>query len=668
MSVWIKKLHVQEVLLGFVLIGCIYLSFCFSAIEHIDRRFMLLHLLMAAAGGAVYLALCRKIMADAGVFGQFLMWNTLYSVCAVVFLGVNIGYDIRNGMWYELISQIVFAAIAVGAEYVLLHSGRSHGMVRDKMKEFLNKRKYLFLLCAAGLLLAYDPDMVQFKWDGSTYYEANLAASIYSIGKMALYGHIAHTFSAMNLFLGAVFGHHLEYGIVCANMVIYVVSICAFYGVLKYILPETGELQRLIGTAIYAFSPFVLGMVNYYNLDFHCMCLFTVVLYYTVKKQWLLQVIFGLFFSFTKEPAIFIYGMLCIGVVLNEVLFEDEGSVMVRIKNQFIRARNYAFLSVALLWVLTVALIGFWGGEGGFQIDGAYMAEKLKVLCILNFGWVFTAIIVCGGSVLLVRRKMRVEKRGWMFPLLLGGMGYILFNCLFKTINHPRYVSIVPVFLYILAVYLLVQLLWKEHCRWLTGILSVLAALMLISSFCTIDPLSKRVFRTFPIGSSVMVSTGIDSDRAPGDAVIYNKEMLWLERALCNAMEGAIEAENTIIFPVFNNGYYYFNGFVGVAGAGHVGDGEYRHSTQYWNGGADRREMIPSERNESFDVYEVTNAQALETLFKKVEFGRAAYFYLEFGGEEIADAIRARYRVVQEQEFRYRGWIVYEVVFEGGAE
>ncbi len=696
LSVWLKKACIQEVLYGLLTIGCVYLGFCCSTLEHIDRRFMLPHLLMVLAAGAFYMLLCKRIISDRGMYGQFLMWNTVYCLCAVTFFLFGIGSNIRGRKWYELLSQLVLMLIAVCAQYLLLRrtenigtplgGGNAAGSQKCRMKnagELLKQYKYLIVLCVAALLLALDPDMVQFKWDGSSYYETNNAANLYSVSSMALYGHPCHTFSMLNLFYAAMFGGNMAYGMVCGNLTVYIISICAVYGILRHIVRGIGELQVALGTAVYALSPFALGMVNYYGLDFYCMCLFTVVMYYTVKKQWLLQFICGMFFVFTKEPAILIYGMICVGVVLGELLSAKGQTLAGRIKGQFFRARNYAMLLVAATWLVTVMMIGFWGGEGGFGLNGAYIVDKLKVLCILNFGWLFTAVIVAGGFIMgaggIVAHKHTVKeavskeavangnadsgKRDWMLPFLLGGIGYFLFSLLFKTVNHPRYAAMIPVWLYILAVYVLGCLfrgLWRG--RLLSAILAALAALMLVSSYKTIDPVSKAVFRTFETGGGEMISTGGEKTNL-GDAIIYNKQALWLERALGNAMQNAVASDDMIVFPVVNNSPYFFNGFPGIKGAGHVETGSYGRSTEYWNVSANRREMLRSGDHPAFEVYEVTDGQSLYQAVADGGGGRIAYFYLEADGGELADVIREEYTVLEEEIFSYRGWNVYRIVF-----
>ncbi len=630
---------------------------------------MLLHLFTAAAAGILYVLLCKKMVFDEGMYGQFLRWNTIFCVCAALFLTACFWRSIQNKAWYELLSQIIFMFIAGYAQFMLLRGHKAQGCYLKRVTKFLNRYKYLIILCIAAFLLALDPDMVQFKWDGSSYYETNAAASMYSISSMALYGHPSHTFSALNLFFAAIFDGNIALGMVCGNLTVYLASICAVYGVMRQIVPDMKEIHSVTATALYAFSPFALGMVNYYGLDFYCMCLFAVVMYYTVKKQWLLQFVFGIFLVFTKEPAILIYGMICAGVVLGDVICQKRTKLADRIKGQFFCARNYGMLLVAAMWIMTVMMIGFWGGEGGFEIDFSYIADKLKVLNVLNFSWLFTGIVLAGGAVLTLKRISAGEgaadgNRDWLLPLLLSGIVYILFNCLFKTVNHPRYAAIVPVWLYLLAVYVLVRLLrdvWQG--RLLTAILAVLSALLLISSYKTIDPVSRMTFRVFEAGSEEMLSTGGVGTEL-GDAIIYNKQALWMERALDNAMQDAVESNQMIIFPVINRTPYYFSAFPGIRGAGRIAAGRYDSHTEYWNAAAKRREMLPSESNLAFELYEVTDGQALRQAVSDGSGGEMAYFYLEFAGKEVADRIKDEYTVIEEKVFGYRGWNVYRIVFE----
>ncbi len=649
---------------GLAAVGCVYLSFGFSTISHIDGRFMLLHLFMAVLAGICYLILCKKVCSQDIWCRQIRTWNALYLICALSFFGCNIGLHLKNGTWYEMLSQLIYLCIAVWAEYVLLR----YGGERTKSPRFLrllNEHKGMLVLCAIALFLALDPDMVQFKWDGSTYYEANSRAAVYSISGMGLCGHLSQTFSLFSLFLGAVLGHDLGYGMAAGNVILYLASIGAAYGILKTILPGLRERHYVLGTAVYAFSPYALGMADYYNADFYSMCLFMLVMYYTVKRQWILQVIAGVFFSFTKEPAFLVYGMLCVGVVLEEIFFRRQGSLGGRIRQQFFRRRNYGMLMVAAIWGFTVMKLGIWGAGGdygGFAMDGSYAADKLKVLFGLNFSWIYVIIILCGTIGACFVKRKGGHPGGWILPLVCGGGAYTLFGCLFRTGNHPRYVSIIPTVLYLLAVYILILLLrelWRGNL--LDGALLVLTLLMFTSSFWTVDPVSKRLFPTTQIGTSQMITTG-----APlGDAAIYNRQMLWYERAIGNAVKEGVETGDAIVFPMIGNANYCFDGLVG-AGTDHAEPGEYVCYTQYWNRDKSRRELLPSEQNEPFRLYEITNEQALaELVSENGEDRHYRYFYLAFAGNEIADAVRTGYSVLEEKEFHYRGWTVYEILFEG---
>lgn len=661
----LKADRVQALLLGIATMGCVYLSFSFSTISYMDQRLMFFHLLLAAGAGIFYLWLCRKISTEHIWRGQILTWNTIYSICSLLFFACNFGKNIRSGNWQELLSQLIYMCIAAWAEYELLRQGGGLNIKKFSFLKFLKQYKGLLVLCAAALVLALDADMIQFKWDGSTYYDANNSATLYSISSMALCGHICQTFSMINLFFGAVLGHNLAYGMAAGNMVLYLFSICAAYGILKTILPKLSEAQYILGTAVYAFSPFVLGMVNYYGVDFHSMCIYTIVMYCTVKQKWMLQVISGMFFSFTKEPAFLVYGMLCAGVVLGEILFSKQDSLWERIKRQFVRVRNYGMLMVAAIWGLTVMRLGIWGAGGdygGFALDGTYILDKLKVLLVMNFNWLFVIIILCGVVAWCFSKKTNGSPKAWMIPLLSSGGAYIVLGCLFKTVNHPRYAAVMPVVLYLLAMNALIFLLrhvWKG--RLLYGVLPVLSSLMLVSSFWTIDPVSKSVFQTIPMGSGEMITTGLPL----GDAAIYNKQMLWLEHALNDAIKDGVETEDKIIFPMVNGTNYCFDGLVGLKGSCGPESGGYSLNMQYWNMKKNRRELLASDQNVPLRLYEIISAQALAELASgDSEDQRYRYFYLEFAGKEIAEEVKVRYTVLGEKEFHYRGWTVYEILFE----
>lgn len=665
----IKKLPLLRMILGLTAMSCAYLGYGFStlAASHESEFLMLLHLLACTVAGVAYIGLCYNVSGQGGLLKQMLVCSVVLWICSILFLTSTLVCEIKTGNLYEqkyyVCSQGLVTMIATVACGCLLRYGKySAGAGWRLLKGGFVSHRFLIVLCLISLIMVYDPAMLQFKWDGWGYYMTSCSASIYSFSSMALYGHISMTVSAAIQFCAAVMGENVSKGMILGNVIIYLIGICSFYGTLKAIAPKKKEGFYAVCTAVYAWSPFMLGMVNYYSLDFYCICLFPVVFYFTIKKYWILQVVSGVFFCFIKEPAIVIYGCLCIGIVTDELCGKEKGGFAVRVKRLFFRPQYYAMVFTAILWSGTILILGGWGGTGGFVLDLKYIVEKLKILYLFNFSWIFVICILALGVFLFLRGGNINRNKFWLFPLVSVQIGFTIFSCLFMTVNHARYSNVIPMCLYLTADVLVIKLF--DHIggrakRLLSVLPAAFSLLLLAACYRTIDPVSKLAFSTFSTGNRTMISTG-SANQIPGDAMIYNKQALWFEKALWEALSDVDFNDDTIVFPAVNCCTYYFDGFSEVAV---VPVGEYVKYVEYWNPKALRREITASEANILFEVFMVSDVKAVDCLTDEHSTGRYVYFYLDSAGIEIAQGIRERYHVVEEEVYSYRGWKLYRLAF-----
>ncbi|MBD5483032.1 MAG: hypothetical protein HDR15_11030 [Lachnospiraceae bacterium] len=660
----LKNRKLQETATGLCAVFGVYLAFCFStlALSHENSLFMLLHLVTLGFAGAAYLIFCKMTAGRELLKRQMRVVNGVLWVCGVLFFAAQLWNGGESFVIYERLSQILCIAVTTAAGRLLHHRGKA----AERRKRGLVSHSPLFLLCIVTMILVYDPAMRQFKWDGGLYYLACRTASVYSIGSMALYGHISQTVGAAIRFLTALAGNDLAAGMMLGNALMLLISICAFYGSVKALLPGRKEVVYVTAAAVYAWSPFVLGMVNYYSLDFYCMCLFPVVFYFTVRRQWILQVLSGLLFCFTKEPAIVVYGALCLGIVAADFWRDKQGGISDRIRRLFCTPQYYAMVSAALLWAATIGILGAWsGGNGGFSVDTGYVAEKCKVLFVLNFNWICTALILAGGGILLLCKKITADKVRTLLPLVTALAGFTLFSFLFNTVNHARYSDVSPVCLYLLCCLVLAGVaeqvrIWGR--RLLPFVYAALAGILLLSCYRTIDPVSMYVFQIVPIGKELMITTGA---AAPGDAMIYNRQALWFEKALSEVVSEMDLNEEILLFPTVNHTAYYFEGF---AEAATFADGEYREFEDFWNPEYQIREAVASEDTIPMKVFAVSDRDAIDCMVEEHPAGRYVYVYLDYAGSGLARDIRKRYNVTEEKCYSYRGWQVYGIWFDGSRQ
>lgn len=553
-----------------------------------------------------------------------------------------------------LFFQREYAKLCMNILWLADFAGCCFYMIRNKI-QFIHagprQHRYLYILLAGTALLLIEPDAMQFKWDGLLYHLACQNVSIDSISSLAIYGHIAQTYGMLNG-LGALFVGDTAIAMIVINILLFLCSICAFYGIIKCVLPGKREFVYVLTTAVYAWSPFTLGMVFYHNLDFYCQSFFVIMLYFLYRRQWIYFFVTSMLFCFTKEPAIIIYAAVCAGTVILDWVDMSGMSFGTRF-GRLLRIKRYYFMILpGILWFTTYRILGPWSaGEGGVQIDWAYVIEKLKALYVFQFNWLFSVICVCGAVYCIVKRNRSVWRS--LFPILCGQVSFTVFSCLFKTVNHPRYNGTNQPALYLMAILLMASFLGYLYGQIVFGGIAVMLG---VSSFYTIDPITLRVFPKYDIGDTVMVTT----DKTPlGDGMIYNRQMLWLEHTLEMALKDALEGDDIVVFPSLENSTYFFDGMAQV----NTVDGDYRQEQEYWNADENRRVTEVEDDTRIFTVFHLSEEPDWDRIAEKVH-GRYSYCYLPCTGEKYAEKIRERFHILEEERYAYRGWNVYRICFE----
>lgn len=184
-----------------------------------------------------------------------------------------------------------------------------------------------------------------------------------------------------------------------------------------------------------------------------------------------------------------------------------------------------------------------------------------------------------------------------------------------------------------------------------------MSLLLMISSFYTIDPVSLLAYRTYDVGNAVMITTG---DNPLGDFMIYNRQMLWMERALERAVADSIRDKVMVCFPAIGNNPYYFDGMCAVGALT-----EYRFDVEYWD--TERNRRVPEN---DLKVKEFTVCQMPEDVdwlsVEPVAGGQVDLIYMNCAGEQLYEAMKKYYTIAHEEKYHYRGWTVCRARFRIG--
>ena len=502
------------------------------------------------------------------------------------------------------------------------------------------------VLSIAIIALCFDSCQSQIKWDGMIYFNHTMNADMYSLSSLGIVGHLTHGY-ALVVSLARLLLLNSELTMLYVNICLLLYSSLCFYRLLNGIIPGIRKITAVLLTSLYAFSPFLLGMVNYFSPDYMFTCLLIPLVYYAFRKKWGIFSIVSFFFVFTKEPAIFAYFGICVGILIID--FVENKSV----KKIFLSAKYYYMLFIGLLWGLMYMILGAWvssnSGQNAFEPSGQYIVDKLKVMYVLNNNWILLLLAITG---LFVAQK---SIRRFLIPVILGTVLFTGMSVAFVTMNHPRYASISTPALILCAV-----LCWGDYLtRHKKNILLIVCAIsvsliMFISCFVTIDPLSKRIFQTIDIGNATMITTGSEK---VGDNIVYNKQALWLEKVVNEAIEYGLDNDVTIIFPGNGGSFYSFDGMVEVYITNDMG---LYISEEFWDVKSKRRNGVLISSRKQMEELKICRIESIDSLMD----GKYCYVQQPTDDSYLYDEILDGALEIEEQSFSFRGWVVKAVLFE----
>ena len=628
---------------------CAYFSWCLITISYINNLFLGISGIINLLLMIIFSIVMKKSQSYIEINSQLRsIIITIFIVGLVISVSTLSNYENQIEGFVGLMC-LVWAVWALGALIILLKKNIfTLRLTSQKLYEKCKNKIGIITLMFLVILLSCEEVGYQFKWDGLLYFNSCHNASLSSISSLALYGHISQTYAGMVAFFQLIV-EDIGIAMIAVNIVLLLVAIISYYRLLKIIIPNKKELFYFWATAIVVFSPFFLGMVNYFSLDYCLICLFPLVLYFTFQEKWLYQLIAGLLFCFTKETAVIIYAGLCLGILIYDVSTKKIKNVIAIFKT----GHYYTLALPGILWLFTFLLLGPWNaGESAVELDVSYILSKLRILYIFQFNWIFSfAIIIYLFFTLLRKKKIRMDK--YIFPLFMSQIFFMLFSCIFKTVNHPRYIDSSVVFLYCVGTYCLVKLISD---KWQIFVCAVVSFVLLCSSYKSIDFVSNNLFEQIDVGNDRIVTT---YDLPFGDGAIYNKQMLWMEGAINKAYGAALKDDNIIVVPAIDNTTYAFDGASVLAST----ESGYYSQIQYWNDLKERRQTFRDENCIEYNLYHISDEANICTI-PNPQNKNISYIYIETNHSNPYKGILMNAEIIEEQSYSYRGWILKRVIVE----
>jgi len=640
-------------IIGIIEILIIYFAFCISTISHQVTLFEWLAVFLFGIAAVIYCRIFNWSLQEPAYFEQIRKINI---VLVMLFAGLLLR-DIR-GVHFVKYQKIVLLILLITTFWCEGFAAKTDDVigVKSKIKElkkFIQNNGGVIFVLLLFLIFSVYLGGTPYRWDSRLYYETCQNLNMFSISNLAIYGHIAQSFGVM-MKIGTVLLGSTELAAYAGNVILAMLSIFAFYNLLRYLFPNGQMMEILLAVSIYAFSPYVLGLVNYLSLDYYCACVFPIMVYVTISEKWIYHILCGAFFCFTKEPAIVIYCVFCfIWLIYQEIGFwkKDKNFSFKRI----ITTSKYWYMGVIILmWLTTYVLLGPWSaGEGGFVLDFSYILDKLKVMYVFNFAWLFS--IFCFFSIVVMLKRKEKKLCLCFGVIVIPLLAFTVFSCMFKTVMHYRYNAIVCYSISIMTVTFILNIKRRVIKQ---GILFLLTILVFLSSYMTMDPISKVLFQNVNTGSGYMLSTS--SEGVLGDATIYNKQALWSENLLNNIVEDCVDNGDVIVIYTENEKPYYFDGLCEFG----YDSKKMRSVDLYWDLEKKERTGTSNFNTVPLEIFYVTNENQLIDLVEDGDENTTySYIVLEDDDMKICEKIQTKYRIIDETKYELFNWSMNQIRF-----
>ncbi len=446
--------------------------------------------------------------------------------------------------------QIFKEQLALGIIYiilsVLIFSCSLYFIIKFKVFNFkfskaaVLKNLPLIIMAVLVVLLSIDCFYSYPKYDSFEFFnlwirKINLE-TFNNLGYLKLSNHISVLYAIIVYLIYAIIGN-LYYATILFNIICNILTIFAVYKLFSYLFKET-KIFPYICAAIFAFSPFTLGVNGYVYLDTAMMygVLFFVCCYIT-KQDYDILFLSALLAIFSKEV-----GFLVVGVIVFIPFFIKLFKLS---KKQINKSafENTNWIYYACMFIVHLAFVVFfliksWATNGGwveYGLNPKHFANVITSILFTNFTWIFVLFIAIALIKMLCLKhkkqfnfKQAYANNYYLTPILTALGLSMLFNTFVETWEHIRYLTIQISMIYILgliAIYYLIKNV-KVNSLVLIGI----TLLLLVQSFVTIDPTMLAFKNKIYLGSGelYLLRTGYRTEEPTGymnDNCCYNKQM-----------------------------------------------------------------------------------------------------------------------------------------------
>ena len=330
------------------------------------------------------------------------------------------------------------------------------------------------------------------------------------------------------------------------NILLISIAIFCFYTVVLKLgfFKRRHTVYAAVSTALFAFNPLILGIIFEIDLDIPSVAFYAWLIASYLYRKNILFIYSAFSLALCKEIGIVLLFGFGMGWLI-ELLFKARKNgfnPLVSIRQQLIIPITLITSSASflVLYMMTPrwmsgsekAEIAKEAGMNIFTLNYDNIIMKLKEMFILNFSWLLVVVICIAFLVWILRKAssaplpshassqkcVHVEQCREQFcvgPIVGSYIVFVAFNLVYLTYLNPRYVICHVMGLTLLAVYSLSYILRQRNALYCTCSV-LLAALMLVQTFATVDPATLRFFKNIDIGKSTIITTRVFFQSADG--------------------------------------------------------------------------------------------------------------------------------------------------------
>jgi hypothetical protein len=430
-----------------------------------------------------------------------------------------------------------------------------------------NERMLNFAMIAVAFVLVLLPERDYVPiWDGRVYANCVIGAAAdgLSLESLRCAGHPTQGWALLlalpqMVSLGNVALLHFT------NVALGILALASIRVVLARVFPAPEHARQLdFVTLICAVHPVLLSTLVQPNIDFGVYVFFFAALAALLSGAWGWTAVAGTLLCFSKETGVLVYALM-LGLHAVWGTAAAEGPVANRLRfaagqfaKRWVTALPLLLFGALLAWrTATIGASGVWkhtwqqgtlDGFTFFDLSEATFRSYAAGLFVLGFAWVVSGIIGADALVGLWRMVRRAPYRAvrgadarllTFLTVLTVVLTYLLTS--FRTWSNLRYFALLyPLFVMMLFA-ALVRLGLGAKLR--AAVIGVVAALFVVATYRSVDPVSRRVYGTFSVGERDMYRMSSITKEYGGagrDELVYNLQFTGfhhIQNALFRAMQ-----------------------------------------------------------------------------------------------------------------------------------